>query len=78
MTIEEIKDWFFSAECAPEHRKPYAELRIKKSAAQKLLLNNESMIIGGCVRYFGFRNIGLGCVSVELLPTIEKKTRIIE
>lgn len=52
--------------------------RVLKDDAQYLLLSNKSIIVGGTVRYFGIRDLGLGVYEVGLLEKSAYDTRIVE
>lgn len=53
-------------------------IRIKKSVAQILLLDNAAVIINATVRYFNIKNIGLGVCEVSLANIGTSETKMIK
>lgn len=45
---------------------PKTTLRVDKSVAKELLLENFSLIVGGTVRYFIIKDLGLGVCEIGL------------
>lgn len=53
-------------------------LRVLKDEAQYLLLENKTIIIGGTVRHFGIRDLGLGVYEVGLIEVGAYDTRMVK
>lgn len=66
--IQDVKDFFFWDADQPEHRKKHC-IRVTKSLAKELLLNDETIIIGGNVKWFNIVHIGLDVYEVYLNNT---------
>jgi hypothetical protein len=64
-TIQDVKDFFLNELNLPEHTRQH-KARILEKLAKELLLRNESMIIGGTVKWFRLRRLGLGVYEVKL------------
>lgn len=63
--IKEVKEFFFIQRTVPEHAKRNG-IRVLKKVAQKMLLNDESIIIDGKVKWFNIRPIGLDVCEITL------------
>jgi hypothetical protein len=64
-TIKDVKDFFFDQLNVPEHTKQDT-CRVIERLAKVILLNNESIIINGKVKWFGIRKLGLGVCEIFL------------
>ena len=53
---------------------PEQTIRICSKEARELLLNNETVIVGGTVRYFQMISLGIDVYAVRLLPIGWDKT----
>jgi hypothetical protein len=53
-------------------------IRIEEYLVRDMLLNHESIIIGGCVRYFHFDSLGAGVYRVFLAEKGAKETVILK
>lgn len=57
---------------------PNASIRTNKYTAKSMLLNNESMIILGKVRYFAIKDLGLGVCEIALRPEGKTNTFVVK
>ena len=65
LTIEDVKEFFFTQRTVPEHAKRNG-IRVLKKVAQKMLLNDESITIDGKMKWFNIRPIGLDICEITL------------
>ena len=64
-TIQDVKDFFFAQLNVPEHAREN-KTRIVEKLAKEILLKNETIIIGGTVKWFRLRKLGLGVYEINL------------
>ena len=57
---------------------PTGAVRTNKYTAKSMLLNNESMIILGKVRYFAIKDLGLGVCEIALRPEDKTNTFVVK
>lgn len=53
-------------------------VRVLEDSARWFLLSNKSRIIGGNVRFYQMKHLGLGVYEVRLLPVGKKETVLVE
>jgi hypothetical protein len=53
-------------------------VRVTEESARWFLLINKSRIIGGEIRYYQMKHLGLGIYEVRLLPPGKKDTVLVE
>ena len=64
-SVRNLKDYLINTTETNEYGAIVA-VRTNKKIALELLLNNESTVKDGCVRYFQIKDIGLGVYEVKL------------
>ncbi len=75
MNIQTVKDFFHHIKNDPEfHNKalPKFRIRVPRTIAREMLLNNETMIIAAKVMWFGIRHLGIDIYEIRLLD--DRKT----
>ena len=76
-TIENLKDYFVEVDELNRYNGVTA-VRTTKEIAWDLLMNNESIIRDGKIRYFQIKHIGLGIYEVKLRDAHEINTYLVE
>ena len=74
MNIQTVKDFFHNIKNDREfHNKalPKFRIRVPRTIAREMLLNNESTTIDGKVMWFGIRHLGLDIYEIRLLDDIK-------
>ena len=75
MNIQTVKDFYHNIKNDSEfHNKnlPKFRIRVPKTIAREMLLNNESTIINAKMMWFGIRHLGMDIYEIQLLD--ERKT----
>ena len=57
---------------------PNGAIRTNKYTAKSMLLGNESVIVGGNVRYFAIKDLGLGVCEIMLRPVGKENTFVVK
>lgn len=57
---------------------PRGTIRTNKCTAKSMLVNNESIIILGEVRYFAIKDLGLGVCEIGLRPPDKINTYVVK